>query len=1195
VSPPEPNSLPEADELRPLFPQFELEQRIGVGGMGVVYRAIQISVERPVALKILSPHLAEDEDFRDRFTREAKAMAKLRHPGLVQVHDFGTAGESLLWMAQEWIEGETLFCLFDREGALAADESAGLVMQVCQSLGYAHSKGIIHRDIKPANLMVTPEGQVRVMDFGLARATRGGPANLVSRNRTRLGTPEYAAPELFDEGVEIDHHADIFALGVLLYQSLTGRLPEGAFQPPSELNPSIDPRYDVIVIRSMQRDPANRYSSCLDFEQALRSVVENPVQAGSAVRAPLPGRRLITGASDSTTQLAAAAATSAPAERPEPASKKPRGKLRLVIRATAAVLILGAAGWGFIAMRGGESDLPAQPIAATPDKPKPERPASPTPAPKPTPDKPKPVDPDKAVVATPDPPKPPPPDPTPAPKPPTPAEDDGQAGRMALAELDEKLSVVAKPLLAEFVAKRGELLPTYASEAAKAEQAAIAAGKLDDLMFWERELKCVLESGELPADDGPVPAQAEPLRKGWRKHILPLRAQFDELRFGHAEECRGRAEDFEQAAKPVSASLLRKRAEGAESFTSFLTLCGWQPELPPQGAGPDAGPLAAAGEQFPADLLPLHELVRARLTGQDSEQGTALIRAYGSRLVATRKQLAAAGNSDAAEAIGEVEQQLLGLLGKGKPTTPDKPPAPIAAAERILVAGGEPGDDCLWERKQWKRHGRSMECVEGGYIRFNGVLGAGDFEIKARLKLPKIDDTHTKIVIGGTCLYLDIQPGEICLKPIGLNAKEHKGARLGSFAKPDEWFDVLVKRTGEFLSAEINGKPALGAPIESGPAGAPGLRLPVPGSAIESFSARGSWEQGPPEPILVVGRQDPIRSKGMSQLLPLKGDKLVNLFISCPYKPLFSLWSIRSTNGGAKWTEAEMLADHSEGTKPVGSFAAASDPERDQVIVLYASGKSNHRVLCRRSSNGGASWKDSEDLTDQVKQGGWNVRFGAQGLALTSKSPKPGRIVLPVSFSRGETEAGHPHWDSFVLISDDGETWRRIGPVIEQAGSDGEIFEDHQGTLWITNPPADRRPGAILGLRSRVSSKDGGETWSESVEISWPDLWDRGTYLAAQDTSGKLCWYYCTTDGPPRKAPPPRPHLAIFRSYDRGANWQLLRHFFHGSSAQPTLLFSGQGSLLVSFREDRWDTGYDRIQFTELPLEWLEATDHSLR
>lgn len=265
--------LPSLEALSELLPHLEIRQFVARGGMGAVYYAVQRKLEREVALKILPPGVG-DPGFRERFSLEAKAMARLNHPNLAQLYDFGEAN-GLLWMAQEWIDGPTFFSRF-QEGPLTEAEAVALVCQASEGLAYAHRNGIVHRDVKPENIMWNSLGVVKVTDFGLARATQVGPAHLRNEQGDRFLTMEYAAPEMFDVNAEIDHRADIFALGVLAYEGLTGQRPSGEYRPPSEVQPGLGTRFDAVLAKTMQHDRENRYHDCADFKRDFEIAAATP-------------------------------------------------------------------------------------------------------------------------------------------------------------------------------------------------------------------------------------------------------------------------------------------------------------------------------------------------------------------------------------------------------------------------------------------------------------------------------------------------------------------------------------------------------------------------------------------------------------------------------------------------------------------------------------------------------------------------------------------------------------------------------------------------------------------------------------------------------------------------------------------------------------------------------------------------------
>jgi hypothetical protein len=250
------------------LPDFELGECIGRGGMGAVFRARQRNLDRTVAVKVLLPPPGEVAGWGDRFRREAQALARLQHPGIVTVHDYGQAGE-LAWLVMELVEGTNLRTLLD-EGHLQPSEALAIVPPVCEALQYAHDRGIVHRDVKPENVLLDLDGRVKLVDFGLAKLTANDPHNL-TRSDQAMGTPRYMAPEQLERPLDVDHRADIFSLGVVLYEMLTGQVPAGVVEPPSRKVGS-DVRLDQVVMRALQREPAQRYQSAAELETGVRQI-----------------------------------------------------------------------------------------------------------------------------------------------------------------------------------------------------------------------------------------------------------------------------------------------------------------------------------------------------------------------------------------------------------------------------------------------------------------------------------------------------------------------------------------------------------------------------------------------------------------------------------------------------------------------------------------------------------------------------------------------------------------------------------------------------------------------------------------------------------------------------------------------------------------------------------------------------------
>jgi predicted Ser/Thr protein kinase len=249
---------------------YTVGEILGQGGMGAVYRAEHSSLRRTVALKVLPRGLARDPEFAERFRREAQALARLHHPNIVAVYDMGQEGD-LCYFAMEHVDGTNLRTVL-RSGGLTARQALHLVPKLCDALEYAHAQGVIHRDIKPENILIGKDGEPRIADFGLARLVRGdGPAGTLTETRAVMGTPDYMAPEQRASTHDVDPRADIFSLGVVLYEMLTGQLPLGNFEPPAR-KAAVDLRIDQVVMKALEADRERRYRRAVEMGTDIRKI-----------------------------------------------------------------------------------------------------------------------------------------------------------------------------------------------------------------------------------------------------------------------------------------------------------------------------------------------------------------------------------------------------------------------------------------------------------------------------------------------------------------------------------------------------------------------------------------------------------------------------------------------------------------------------------------------------------------------------------------------------------------------------------------------------------------------------------------------------------------------------------------------------------------------------------------------------------
>jgi serine/threonine protein kinase len=256
---------PDIAQLAPLFPGYEIEFLIATGGMGAVYSAVQKSLDRTVAIKILPREFSKDAAFCASFEAEAKAMARLNHPNLISVYDFGEV-DGMLYIIMEFVPGKSLF--HSAHGiAIDPGEVIRLVTGICNGLAHAHSHGIIHRDIKPSNVLLDLDAHPKIGDFGLAHPV----GRNIAEGEEIFGTPHYTAPEVVNAPQSVSHRTDIFSVGVLLHELLTGRLPGDHPQPASTIV-HCDLRFDAIIRRATNPVPELRYASAEEIAKDLRAI-----------------------------------------------------------------------------------------------------------------------------------------------------------------------------------------------------------------------------------------------------------------------------------------------------------------------------------------------------------------------------------------------------------------------------------------------------------------------------------------------------------------------------------------------------------------------------------------------------------------------------------------------------------------------------------------------------------------------------------------------------------------------------------------------------------------------------------------------------------------------------------------------------------------------------------------------------------
>ena len=277
--------------IQKVFAGYRIDGRVGRGGMGVVYRATDLALDRSVALKVLTEDLAGDEGFRRRFVTESKLAASLDHPNVLPIHAAGEH-EGVLYIAMRLVPGADLREMLREDGRLEPERAARIVAQVASALDAAHAHGLVHRDVKPANVLVTPEDHAYLTDFGLTKQLKSDPE--ATRTGLTLGTLDYIAPEQI-RGEAIGSYTDVYSLGCMLTHLLTGEVPftvpteEGklwahfseAPPRPSVRNPQLGTRFDAIVARAMSKRPADRYATAGELGAAVLAAVARPTPTHS--------------------------------------------------------------------------------------------------------------------------------------------------------------------------------------------------------------------------------------------------------------------------------------------------------------------------------------------------------------------------------------------------------------------------------------------------------------------------------------------------------------------------------------------------------------------------------------------------------------------------------------------------------------------------------------------------------------------------------------------------------------------------------------------------------------------------------------------------------------------------------------------------------------------------------------------------
>ncbi|OYW70356.1 MAG: hypothetical protein B7Z37_30985, partial [Verrucomicrobia bacterium 12-59-8] len=555
------------------------------------------------------------------FKNEARLMGRMNHPAIVSVYDFGRTSDGQLYFVMEYVDGTDVQRMIAREGKLPPEHALAITAHLCDALGYAHKQGVVHRDIKPSNVLIDLEGRVKVADFGLAKLSDKNLNSGLTQTGMAMGTPDYVAPETLTFGSDVDGRADIYAVGVMLYQMLTGDIPRGMFKMPSQKFRSIDPRFDAIVRRALEHDREERYQTSHELRLALDVILTTPRaepgQESSAVlpkqQPHTPGRTVVPSARNPGSSQQRTQPRHEPPYQPPPPPHKPESSSTMPY-VIAALLMLGGGGW-FIVNRQPPA-VPPNPFetAEKVTTPPPTAPASksiPTPPPKPPPattpktTPPTPVKsiPPVAMVPTT------PPRPVVTPPPPAPPTGPQESIVYRLAQLESQFQTAFER---DVNAAYADLLTTlgtgYSAALDRETQDAAKAGKLDEAVALREEKQRFTTHKFMPSiDPSSLHRSVVTLRNAYRSaekkyaqqkdaSSLPLYDRYIEVLTSLEKEVRsqGRSADAttvrikrddvtarrrQRAAKvPAGASTFPQASPAASKFTLFdgQSLNGWR-------------------------------------------------------------------------------------------------------------------------------------------------------------------------------------------------------------------------------------------------------------------------------------------------------------------------------------------------------------------------------------------------------------------------------------------------------------------------------------------------------------------------------------------------------------------------------------------------------------------------------------------
>jgi hypothetical protein len=745
-----------------------------------------------------------------------------------------------------------------------------------------------------------------------------------------------------------------------------------------------------------------------------------------------------------------------------------------------------------------------------------------------------------------------------------------------LQRLDTETREAAKGPLTAYRSTLADLTQRLVAMCDAGEKEAAAAADLDRVIFWMKERAGVKRGN--PGEGGEkAPDEVVAMRTEWDQKLVPLVDKLEDLRSGYIEKTEPLGDgDLPDETRDV----LAKRWKDVSHMAGFMDFCdGTDPREPENVEVPPVVP----GVPLPDKLRVPYENLQKTLVDLEAKgdrgKMQSLITSFGRGLAAEQNKLTMALQIPEAVAVRAAKTDLLEKLQRLQSGQSLQGDARGARVE--VVRSGSLTDDAeVSGRADWKRKGLLLESAhEGAWLQSTQALGNGDFVVRLRMALERIGTTWAAVSLGETQILLDNSDGLFEITPGGVQTAGVTGKQTGSLIKAGELFDMVVERKGMLLQVTINGKEALQAGTHDRAIGALTLRGRETTLRVESVMMEGTLIDRIPSKRL-TWHNHPGGRVGRTELVGTGNNGLVCLFHTYGGGSS-ALYAARSRNGGEKWEDFETVIDKEDiNDDTMASIGVVANPDRDMLWVAYTLGESNQRVFVTQGRSRGRNWSKSVEITEDVKPGGRFVWLGGRGIVLKENKRKEGRILIPM-VERGENK----EQIMYVMVSERGRDWKRIGPVMRECDRGAEIIEDSEGRIWLATGAAPKERSQFH--RRWVVSEDGGDTWSEPKISTLPDTGlSDGDVVKVDAGRGKVIWYYATTEGPLGVDLPPQTNLTLYGSKDRGKTWSPLRRFFYGRGKYPSIVPLGPDHCAVAFRKEPKDGGAQEVRVVVLKDLW---------